>query len=215
VTVSAPREGTYNLDVVRGSGIADAAGNPLADAAPTGADHTYTVVADTTAPTVASIVRSNPAGETTSAQTLVFAVTFSEDVTGVDAGDFALSPGSTGGGSGSGQFTQTSEPATRIADRSTIQDAITVDRSGTATSVSVAVDISHTYIGDLVVDLTAPDGTSQTLHSRAGGSANDIDQTYTPDFDGTGIAGDWTLRVSDRAGGDTGTLDSWTLTIGP
>jgi hypothetical protein len=48
VTVSAPREGTYNLDVVRGSGIADAAGNPLADAAPTGADHTYTVVADTT-----------------------------------------------------------------------------------------------------------------------------------------------------------------------
>jgi hypothetical protein len=150
---------------------------------------------------------------TRSSQTLVFAVTFSEDVTGVDAGDFALSPGSTGGGSGSGQFTQTSEPATRIADRSTIQDAITVDRSGTATSVSVAVDISHTYIGDLVVDLTAPDGTSQTLHSRAGGSANDIDQTYTPDFDGTGIAGDWTLRVSDRAGGDVGTLNGWTLTV--
>ena len=212
-TVSAAQDGTYNLDLVpSGHGIADSADSPLADPNPTGADHTYTV--DTAAPTVASIERSNPAVETTSTQTLVFAVTFSEDVTGVDVSDFALSPGSTGGGSAPGQFTQTSEPALRIADRGTIQDAITVDRSGTATSVSVAVDISHTYIGDLVVDLIAPDGTSQTLHSRTGGSANDIDRTYAPDFDGTGIAGDWTLRVSDRAGGDVGTLNGWTLTIG-
>ena len=171
-------------------------------------------VAPDSPPTVASIARSDPAGAATSERTLVFAVTFSEDVTGVDLSDFALSPDSTGGGSSSGQFTQTSEPATRIADRSTIQDAITVDRSGTATSVSVAVDISHTYRGDLVIALIAPDGTSQTLHSRTGGSANDIDRTYAPDFDGTGIAGDWTLRVSDRAGGDVGTLNGWTLTIG-
>ena len=218
VTVSAAQDGTYNLDLVSsGHGITDTAGNPLSSPAPTGADHTYTVSAtpaDATAPTVTSIERSDPAGAATSERTLVFAVTFSEDVTGVDLGDFALSPGSTGGGSAPGQFTQTSEPALRIADRSTIQDAITVDRSGTATSVSVAVDISHTYRGDLVIDLIAPDGTSQTLHSRTGGSANDIDRTYAPDFDGTGIAGNWTLRVSDRAGGDVGTLNSWTLTIG-
>ena len=218
VTVSAAQDGTYNLDLVSsGHGITDTAGNPLSSPAPTGADHTYTVSAtpaDATAPTVTSIERSDPAGAATSERTLVFAVTFSEDVTGVDLGDFALSPGSTGGGSAPGQFTQTSEPALRIADRSTIQDAITVDRSGTATSVSVAVDISHTYRGDLVIDLIAPDDTSQTLHSRTGGSANDIDRTYAPDFDGTGIAGNWTLRVSDRAGGDVGTLNSWTLTIG-
>ena len=218
VTVSAAQDGTYNLDLVSsGHGITDTAGNPLSSPAPTGADHTYTVSAtpaDATAPTVTSIERSDPAGAATSERTLVFAVTFSEDVTGVDLGDFALSPGSTGGGSAPGQFTQTSEPALRIADRSTIQDAITVDRSGTATSVSVAVDISHTYIGDLVIDLIAPDGTSQTLHSRTGGSADDIDRTYAPDFDGTGIAGNWTLRVSDRAGGDVGTLNGWTLTIG-
>ena len=217
-TVSAAQDGTYNLDLVSsGHGITDSAGNPLSSPAPTGADHTYTVSAtpaDATAPTVTSIERSDPAGAATSERTLVFAVAFSEDVTGVDLSDFALSPDSTGGSSAPGQFTQTSEPALRIADRSTIQDAITVDRSGTATSVSVAVDISHTYRGDLVIDLIAPDGTSQTLHSRTGGSANDIDRTYTPDFDGTGIAGDWTLRVSDRAGGDVGTLNGWTLTIG-
>ena len=167
-----------------------------------------------TPPTVTSIVRSDPAGATTSERTLVFAVTFSEDVTGVDAGDFALSPDSTGGGSASGQFTQASTPALAIPDNApAVSDTITVTRAGTATAVSVAVDITHTFIGDLTVELVAPDGTVQTLHDHAGGPANDIDRTYTPDFDGTGIAGDWILRVSDRIGEDTGTLNSWTLTI--
>ena len=102
-TVSATQDGTYNLDLVSsGHDIVDATDNPLSSPTPTGADHTYTVSttpADTTAPTVTSIVRSDPTDETTSAQTLVFAVTFSEDVTGVDAGDFELS------GTGAGSIT--------------------------------------------------------------------------------------------------------------
>ena len=214
VTVSAPREGTYNLDVIRDSGIADVAGNQLADAAPTGADHTYTVVADTTAPTVASIERSSPAAASTSSRTLVFEVTFGEDVTGVDAGDFALSPDSTGGGSGPGQFTHTRTPWLAIPDNAAaVSDAITVPGSGIATSVSVSVNIAHPYIDDLMVELVAPDGTARTLHSRSGGLANDIVRTYTPDFAGTGIAGDWILRIGDGARGDTGTLNGWTLTV--
>ena len=210
VTVSAPREGTYNLDVIRDSGIADAAGNALADTAPTGPDHTYTVVADTTAPTVTSVERSDPAGETTSAQTLVFAVTFSEGVTGVDAGDFALSPDS-----GFGQFTRARTPGLAIPDNAAaVSDAITVPGFGTATSVSVSVDIAHPYIDDLTVELVAPDGAARILHDRSGGNADGIVRTYAPDFGGAGIAGDWTLRVSDGASGDTGTLNGWTLTIG-
>ena len=211
VTVSAPQGGTYDLDVIRDSGIADAAGNPLADAAPTGPDHTYTVVADTTAPTVASIERSDPIGESTPETTLVFGVTFGEDVTGVDAGDFALSPGS---GSGPGQFTHARTPGLAIPDNAAaISDAITVPGSGTATSVSVSVDIAHPYIDDLTMELVAPDGTARTLHDRSGGNADGIKQTYAPDFGGTGITGDWTLRASDGAPGDAGTLNGWTLTI--
>ena len=165
VTVSATTDGTYNLDLVSsGHGITDESSNPLADTVPTtGTDETYTVSttpADTTAPTVSSIERYSPADQNTDSQTLVYQVTFSENVTGVDSADFALSPDSTGGGSAHGRFAQTSEPAIPITDHSTIQDAITVDQSGTATSVSVAVDITHTYIGDLVVDLIAPDGTA-------------------------------------------------------
>ena len=64
------------------------------------------------------------------------------------------------------------------------------------------------------MELVAPDGTARTLHDRSGGNADGIEQTYAPDFGGTGIAGDWALRVSDGAPGDAGTLNGWTLTIG-
>ena len=81
------------------------------------------------------------------------------------------------------------------------------------TSVTVSVDIAHPFIGDLTVELVAPDGTARTLHDRSGDNADGIEQTYTPDFGGTGIAGDWTLRASDGASGDAGTLNGWTLTV--
>ena len=213
VTVSAPQGGTYNLDVVQDSGITDAAGNPLADAAPTvSGPHLHCRCRHGGAGGHASIERSDPAEESTSETTLVFGVTFGEDVTGVDAGDFALSPDS---GSGPGQFTHARTPGLAIPDNAAaVSDAITVPGFGTATSVSVSVDIAHPYIDDLTVELVAPDGTARTLHDRSGGNADGIEQTYTPDFGGTGIAGDWTLRVSDGASGDAGTLNGWTLTVG-
>ena len=44
VAVSAIRDGTYNIDLISpGHGIADAAGNPLTNTLPVGADRTYTV----------------------------------------------------------------------------------------------------------------------------------------------------------------------------
>ena len=219
--VSASTDGTYNLDLVSsGHGIADESSNPLANTAPTGADETYTVsttITDTTVPTVSSIERYNPSTATTDSQTLVYRITFSEDVTGVGTADFALSSSSTGGTGGGGtseQFTQTRSPALAITQANTISDTITVSDSGTATSVSVAVDITHTYIGDLKIDLIAPDGTTKTVHSRSGGGADDIDQTYTPDFEGESIAGTWTLRINDDyAAYDDGVLNSWALTI--
>ena len=190
----------YVLGAIQDRGARDAAGSQPADTDP-----------DAAAPTVASIERSDPVEESTSETTLVFGVTFSEDVTGVDAGDFELSPDS---GSGPGQFTHTRTPGLAIPDNAAaVSDAITVPGFGTATSVTVSVDIAHPFIGDLTVELVAPDGTARTLHDRSGDNADGIEQTYTPDFDGTGIAGDWTLRASDGASGDAGTLNGWTLTV--
>ena len=224
VTVSALQDGTYNLNLILwGHGIEDIADNLLADTVPTtGTDHTYTVsttVADSTAPTLTSIERSNPAAQNTNSQTLVYKATFSEDVTGIDTDDFVLSSDSTGGvggintGNSSERFTQTRSPALAIPGVVTVSDIITVPDSGTATSVSVSVDIAHTWIGDLLVELIAPDGTAITLHGRGGGSADDIDQTYAPDFEGVLIAGNWTLRIDDNFVDDPGVLNSWTLTV--
>ncbi len=90
------------LDLDAGVSIDDLAGNALTDRDPTGADETYSL--DNTLPTVSAIERENPVNETTSADTLTWAVTFSESVTGVDAADFAVngSTASVTGVSGSG-----------------------------------------------------------------------------------------------------------------
>ena len=121
MTVSATQDGTYNLDLVSsGHGIEDAASNSLTNVSPTGADETYTVsttVADNTNPRLESIERHTPATANTDSQTLVYKATFSEDVAGVTASDFTLSPDSAGGENttaSTGQFTQTRSTLTYL-----------------------------------------------------------------------------------------------------
>ncbi|GLX17249.1 hypothetical protein Slala02_07120 [Streptomyces lavendulae subsp. lavendulae] len=102
-----------------------------------------------------------------------------------------------------------------IGDNTTVESPITVTGvTGNApATLKVGVNIAHTYIGDLKVDLVAPDGTVYTLHNRAGGSTDNINQTYTVNASSEVANGTWKLRVNDNAGGDTGKIDSWNLTF--
>ena len=102
-----------------------------------------------------------------------------------------------------------------IGDNTTVDSPITVSgRSGAASSTSkVAVNIVHTYRGDLKVDLVAPDGSVYVLSNRAGGSADNINTTYTVNLSTEALNGTWNLRVNDNAGGDTGYINSWGLTF--
>ena len=111
-------------------------------------------------------------------------------------------------------------PRLDIPDNSPIgvNSTLHVEQSGRIASIRVSVDITHTYIGDLRVMLTAPDNQRVELHSRSGGSADDIkkafDPTTTPDLVnliGTGVQGDWVLTVVDAASIDMGTLNAWKL----
>ena len=87
-------------------------------------------------------------------------------------------------------------------------------RSGNAPSnAQVAVNIVHTYIGDLIVDLIAPDGSVYVLHNRSGGSADNINQTYTVNLSSEALNGSWRLRARDRASIDTGYINSWSITF--
>lgn len=100
-----------------------------------------------------------------------------------------------------------------IADHSTVESPIAVSGvSGNApAALAVGVNITHTYIGDLVVDLLAPDGSVYNLHNRSGGSTDNIVRTYTVNASSEVANGTWKLRVRDAATRDTGTLTSWSL----
>jgi subtilisin family serine protease len=101
-----------------------------------------------------------------------------------------------------------------IADNATVESPVTVTGvTGNAPSaLKVEVNIQHTYIGDLRVQLVAPDGTAYTLKDYGtGGSADNINTTYTVDASSEVANGTWKLRVSDNARYDTGKIDSWAL----
>ncbi|MBV1856165.1 M4 family metallopeptidase [Catellatospora tritici] len=102
-----------------------------------------------------------------------------------------------------------------IPDNTTVTSTIVIsgcNRNASATS-SVPVTIYHTYKGDLVVALVAPDGSVYTLSNRAGGSADNIIQTFTVNLSSEAANGTWTLRVQDAASLDTGRIDTWSLTL--
>ncbi|MFK0231647.1 M4 family metallopeptidase [Streptomyces vinaceus] len=101
-----------------------------------------------------------------------------------------------------------------IADNATVESPIAVTRTGNAPSaLKVDVNIVHTYVGDLVVDLVAPDGTVYNLRNRSGGSADNIVQQFTVNASSEVAQGTWKLRVRDAATLDTGKIDSWKLTF--
>ncbi|HZX79069.1 proprotein convertase P-domain-containing protein [Lysobacter sp.] len=116
-------------------------------------------------------------------------------------------------GSGPQTYTNTTDYA--ISDNATVESPITVSgRSGNAPSnASIAVNIVHTYRGDLRVDLVAPDGTVYNLHNRSGGSADNLVQTYTRNLTSEPLNGTWRLRVNDNANADTGYINSWSVTF--
>ncbi|MEV2248617.1 M28 family metallopeptidase [Streptomyces sp. NPDC049970] len=88
-------------------------------------------------------------------------------------------------------------------------------RTGNAPStLKVGVDIKHTYRGDLVVDLLAPDGTAYRLkNSSSSDSADNVIATYTVNASSETANGTWKLQVRDVAAQDTGYIDSWQLTF--
>ena len=126
----------------------------------------------------------------------------------------ALSLEEPGGGVGEGK-TYTNETVIDIPDNSLTGAAsvITVEDDNPVDGISVSVDISHTWRGDLRAVLSH-DGVEVVLHDRAGGSADDLRETWTlSDFAGTSSHGEWVLHVSDHATRDTGTIRRLSITM--
>ncbi|GLW90560.1 S8 family peptidase [Actinokineospora globicatena] len=83
-----------------------------------------------------------------------------------------------------------------------------------STAAKVTVDIRHTFRGDLVVDLVAPDGSVYNLKPfSSSDSADNITATYTVNASSETANGTWKLRVQDKAANDVGYINTWSLQV--
>ena len=127
-----------------------------------------------------------------------------------------VQPTDPGTGDAGDSFDNTDPVAIPDNDPNGVTSDINVDQDITFSKLSVTVDITHTWRGDLEVELLR-DGTAvKTLQDQAGGSADNLQQTYTVSADEAGTTsarGEWSLRVSDNAAQDTGTLNRFALTF--
>ncbi|WP_256096965.1 S8 family serine peptidase [Streptomyces agglomeratus] len=115
-----------------------------------------------------------------------------------------------------GGATFTNAADVTINDNASVASSLAVTgRTGNApAALKVDVDIKHTWRGDLVVDLVAPDGTVRNLKaSSSSDSADNVIASYTVDASSEVANGTWKLQVRDVASGDTGYIDSWSLTF--
>ncbi len=120
----------------------------------------------------------------------------------------------------------------------TLTSTIEVTEAETINGMTVTVNSDHTWIGDMVIKLTHPDGTTRTLWNRQCNSAQNqgfsvtfedgagavqcgspTSGTYNPNqtlafFNGKPTNGTWTLAIQDFFQQDTGTLLSWGVNFG-
>jgi subtilisin-like proprotein convertase family protein len=140
-----------------------------------------------------------------------------------------------------GPNTVSDAPGTAIVDNTTVSTTINVTEDFVITDLNVDMNITHTWVGDLQITLESPLGTQVLIFDGgndgcSGDNINDLydDESANPlscvpasgdafpladympsnalsAFDGENTIGVWTLFVQDTAGGDQGTIDSWSL----
>jgi subtilisin-like proprotein convertase family protein len=130
-----------------------------------------------------------------------------------------------------------SMPNLFLPDGPVVSDNLSVSYSAAIVDLDVQVILTHTWTGDLLIDLTSPALTTVRLENGDNGNSDNINTVYDDeapagessaggvspascpvdgpgtlaDFDGQDIQGTWTMTIDDIAGGDTGTLSQWCL----
>ncbi|MEV6596307.1 M4 family metallopeptidase [Actinoplanes sp. NPDC051346] len=211
--------------------------SPASGSVAAGSSATTTVATATTSGTAQTVALSasglpsgatatfNPASVTSgSSSTLTISTsastpsgTYSITVTGTGSVTRSATYTLTVTGGPGGSCTGTNGTDVSIPDAgAAVTSAITISgcgRNGSATS-TVAVNIVHTYRGDLVIDLVAPDGTAYRLKNSSGiDSADNVNTTYTTNLSSEAGNGAWKLQVRDVYRIDTGYINTWTLTL--
>lgn len=127
-----------------------------------------------------------------------------------------------------------STPATTISEVLPAQDIIAITDNNFVGDLQVKVDVTHTFVGDLLVDLISPQGTTIRLHNGDGADQQDLKVTFWDfglengslpyncecvmqppgpgslvDYVGETTQGDWRINIFDQFSGDFGVLNEW------
>jgi subtilisin-like proprotein convertase family protein len=109
----------------------------------------------------------------------------------------------------------------QIRDFATVSQALRVEEQCSISDMEVAVEIQHSYVADLVIELRGPAGQTATIHRFAGGARRNLSRTYAMSnnrtleraFESTEGQGEWTMTVRDNAEADTGTFDAFEVRL--
>lgn len=105
-------------------------------------------------------------------------------------------------------------------DEAGILRSLQLRESGVVQDLAVQVNLTHEYLGDVMLHLQLPTGRELLLQGRTLGNHQTLNQQYnlrnTPILTqaiGLEAAGRWSLRVSDLAPGHVGKILGWHLTL--
>ncbi|MGE0200767.1 MAG: S8 family serine peptidase [Candidatus Melainabacteria bacterium] len=119
-------------------------------------------------------------------------------------------------------ITVSSGAMNQVVDNNTIQNVLNISGAIDIDHVEVVLSFSHNYVPQLQIELVSPDGTSSVLfdHPPASNSYGSVITTYQSNWSlssthhwGEVGTGNWTLRITDSAAGNAGTLTGWTLKL--
>lgn len=80
--------------------------------------------------------------------------------------------------------------------------------------VEVILNTTHSYAGDLRIELTSPEGMKSTLAALHNSNANYSNWKFTSVAHwGENASGTWSLKIADDFTYDTGTFDNWRLIV--
>ncbi|MCG8475423.1 MAG: hypothetical protein MI784_08120, partial [Cytophagales bacterium] len=209
IDVSGLSDGTLTLNVT----LTDPAGNAGSAASDT---ESY----DSSVPGITSFTRKTPSSSPTNANSLVFLATFDEDVTAVDAGDFAINGTTTATVTSVAQLTASTYDITVSGgDLASFDGSVGLNLSGSQNITDLAsnalpsgepsTDEAYT------LDNTAPSGYSITIDQSPINAGNETAVSFT--FAGAETGATYNYSFSSSGGGtpvtSSGTVASATETI--
>lgn len=140
-------------------------------------------------------------------------------------------------------YTSTDVPKVIPTGPGIVSSTLNIPDSKLIKDITVTINLNHTFMQDLDVHLTAPNGANMALFTdigaaTTGGAQTQMDMFFndncaipssfavttsfgvTPElaafldlFKGVNAQGNWTLDLRDDATGDGGTLNSWSISI--